>query len=68
MPREARHRVRLQAHPSREVQVLSRHTLSGLQTNDNCAVARRGGEQSEVVDQSVGHERDSVTWFDEPTR
>src|SRR5207247_3250521 len=36
------------------------------ETNDNCAAMRRGGEQSTVVNQSVGNERDSAWWTDEP--
>jgi hypothetical protein len=37
-----------------EVKVLSRHTLSGLETEGNCVVERRGGEHPEVRDQSAG--------------
>ncbi len=37
-----------------EVRVLPRQTLSGLETNGNCAAAKRGGEQPEVNNQSVG--------------
>ena len=32
----------------------------------NCVVARRGGEQQETKDQSVGDELDSVTLNGEP--
>jgi hypothetical protein len=45
--------VRLCAYSNREVQVLSRYTLQPV-TDCNCAAARRGGEQQEVNDQSVG--------------
>ena len=44
----ARERTRI------EVQILSRHTLSGLEAEGNCVAARRGGEQSEARDQSAG--------------
>jgi hypothetical protein len=37
-------------------------------TNGNCAVARRGGEQPEVNDQSVGNELDSACCCGEPAR
>jgi hypothetical protein len=59
-PASAGHPVRLQAHTSREVEVLSRQTLSGLKANGNCVAARRGGEQPTAVSQSVGDERDSA--------
>jgi hypothetical protein len=45
--------VRLRAYSHREVQVLSRSTLQPV-TDCNCVVVRRGGEQQEVNDQSVG--------------
>ena len=45
--------VRLQAHLYREVKVLSRYALQPV-TDCNCVAARRGGEQQEVNDQSVG--------------
>jgi hypothetical protein len=45
--------VRLRACSHREVQVLSRYTLQPV-TDCNCVAARRGGEQQEVNDQSVG--------------
>ncbi len=45
--------VRLRACLHREVQVLSRFTLQPV-TDCNCVAARRGGEQQEVNDQSVG--------------
>jgi hypothetical protein len=45
--------VRLRAHLIREVKVLSRSTLQPV-TDCNCVAARRGGEQQEVNDQSVG--------------
>ena len=44
----ARERTRI------EVQILSRHTLSGLEAEGNCVAERRGGEQSEARDQSAG--------------
>jgi len=46
--------VRPRAHSFREVQVLSRQTLSGLKTKGNCVAVRRGGEQPEVRDRSAG--------------
>jgi hypothetical protein len=46
--------VRPQAHSLWEVEVLPGHTLSGPTANSNCVVARRGGEQLEASDQSVG--------------
>ncbi len=45
--------VRLQAHSIREVQVLFRYTLQPV-ANCNCVAVKRGGEQQEVNDQSVG--------------
>ena len=45
--------VRLRAHSIREVQVLSRYTLQTV-ANCNCVAVKRGGEQQEVNDQSVG--------------
>jgi len=45
--------VRLRAYSHREVRVLSRITLQPV-TDCNCVAARRGGEQQEVNDQSVG--------------
>jgi hypothetical protein len=45
--------VRLCAYLIREVQVLSRSTLQPV-TDCNCVAVRRGGEQQEVNDQSVG--------------
>jgi hypothetical protein len=45
--------VRLRAYSHREVQVLSRPALQPV-TDCNCVAARRGGEQQEVNDQSVG--------------
>ena len=45
--------VRLRAHSIREVQVLSRYTLQPV-TDCNCVAVKRGGEQQEVNDQSVG--------------
>ena len=44
---------RLRACSHREVRVLSRHTLQPV-TDCNRVVVRRGGEQQEVNDQSVG--------------
>ncbi len=45
--------VRLRACLHREVRVLSRITLQPV-TDCNCVAVRRGGEQQEVNDQSVG--------------
>jgi hypothetical protein len=45
--------VRLRAYLIREVQVLSRSALQPV-TACNCDAVRRGGEQQEVNDQSVG--------------
>jgi hypothetical protein len=45
--------VRLRAHLVREVKVLSKPALQPV-TDCNCVAARRGGEQQEVNDQSVG--------------
>jgi hypothetical protein len=44
---------------------LSRFGLN-LVTEGNCVAARRGGEQPEVNDRSVGHERDSACCRGEP--
>jgi hypothetical protein len=45
--------VRLCAYSNREVQVLSRSTLQPV-ADCHCVAVRRGGEQQEVNDQSVG--------------
>ena len=45
--------VRLRAYSNREVKVLSRSALQPV-TDCNCVAMRRGGEQQEVNDQSVG--------------
>ncbi len=45
---------------TREVEVLFKQSFSGLVAEGNCVAVRRGGEQPEAKDQSVGYELDSA--------